>query len=483
MNSRERTLISVLILTTSVGALISSVGAPLIPAVSLELHVSYSAAQWTLTVSLLVACVAAPIFGRLGDGPWRKQTLIYALVAVTLGGVIAALAESLPLLLLGRALQGVGFGLAPLTMSAARDHLSTVRAQSTIAILSVCIAAGVGIGYPLSGFIAQNLGLAGAYWFSALISAMTLIAVIAVVPASTIRTSTRLDLVGALLLGAGLVSLLLAIAEGNSWGWRSLAILGLIGTAGVLLVSWVFQQLRAKAPLVELRLLRLPAVLTANTSTLIQATALYLYISAVAAYVQAPDGTGLGASVTVAGLCLLPLSLTSVAVSRLLPSLTARFGARSILPVGSLVVSAAGAFLAVAHRSLWQAFVMMALLGVGVGMTSGAIPGIIVRAVPPSETGSALGFSMVVRFVGFSAGSALAGLVLAAHTPPGSTFPTTSAYVVILWVGAVVGLAAAIIAWALPGSHPERRSGEDGFLVENSELGPTGLIALPEDSQ
>ena len=124
---RRAALPSVLVFTTMVASIVSSLGAPLIPAVASDFHESLSTAQWSLTVALLSGAVSAPVLGRLGDGPRRRATMLGALAAVTLGGVIAGLASGLDVLVVGRALQGVGLGLAPLTMAAARDELPRDR--------------------------------------------------------------------------------------------------------------------------------------------------------------------------------------------------------------------------------------------------------------------------------------------------------------------------------------------------------------------
>jgi MFS family permease len=480
---RQAALAPVLVLTTTVVALISSLGAPLIPSISAHLHVPLSTAQWSLTVTLLVGAVSTPVMGRLGDGPRRREAIIAGLAAVTLGGIIAALAPSMALLVAGRGLQGVGLGLVPLTMAAARDHLPKERVHPTIALLSVAVAAGVGIGYPVSGLIADVLGLAAAFWFGVVVSGLTLLCAVVVVPSSGGRPAVKLDVPGALLFSAGLVALLAAIADGQGWGWSSPAVLGLLAAAAAALTAWVFQQLHARAPLVELRLLRHPAVLTGDVCAMVLGVAMYLYLSGVTEYIQAPRATGYGlsASVVVAGLSLVPLSVTSFAVSRALPWLNAHVRPRALLPLGSLAVAAAGIFFALFHASLWQAFMMMAILGVGIGSTSAAIPGLIVRAVPGSETGSATGFYQVVRYLGFSLGSALTASILAGHTPPGHTLPAQSGYLLVFWAGVAVGAAAAALAWFLParGTAPDR-SGEqpddEELAQEDAELGPTGVV-------
>jgi MFS family permease len=115
-------LVSVLVGVTMVTGIISSLGAPLIPSVARTLHISLDSAQWSLTAALLSASVAAPIMGRLGDGPRRRETIIGGLAIVLVGSIVAGLAQSLALLVVGRAMQGVGLGLAPVTMAAARER-------------------------------------------------------------------------------------------------------------------------------------------------------------------------------------------------------------------------------------------------------------------------------------------------------------------------------------------------------------------------
>lgn len=475
---RQAALGPTLVFTTMVAAVISSLGAPLIPSIAVDFHVPLSTAQWSLTAALLVGAVSAPVMGRLGDGPHRRETLIAGLVLVTLGGLLAGLAGQLGWLITGRALQGIGLGLVPLTMSAARDHMPRDRVPGVIALLSVCAAAGVGAGYPISGWIADSAGLSAAFWFGAGVSGAALLCVVLVVPSSADRVADRLDLGGTVLLTTGLVALLLAIAEGNAWGWSSRAVSGLLATAVAALALWVVRQLRTRSPLVDLRLLRHPAVLTGDVCALVLGVAMYMNLSAVTEFVQTPRATGYGfsASVVVAGLSLVPFSLLSIAASRTLPRLTTVLGRRALLPVGSLVVSAGGAFFALLHTALWQAFVMMAVLGVGLGLTFAAIPGLIVAAVPPGETGSAMGFYQVVRYVGFSLGSALVATILAAHTAVGRHLPEQVGFTIVLWTAAGLCVAAALLAWLLH-APLDADGGPDGELGEDDgELGSAGLV-------
>lgn len=440
-----------LVFVALVTSLISSLGAPLIPTIADRMHVSIGNAQWSLTVALLVAAVSAPILGRLGDGPRRRPALIIGLVVVILGCVLAALSRSLEVLVIGRAMQGVGMGLLPLSMAVARDDLAPQQAGSTIGLLSVTGAAGIGIGYPVSGLVADEFGLAACFWFGAIIAVGALACVITAVPSSRHLPHARPDYRGALLLTGALTTLLVAIAQGVVWGWTSAAVLCLLGAAVVLAVAWVFSQLRTAMPLVQLRLLIHPAVLTCDVCAAVLGVAMYANLPTITEFVQAPRSTGygFGESVVVAGLCLVPLSATSFAASRLLPRLMENFSGWSLLPVGCVLVAVADAFLAVLHTSLWEAFVTMGFIGSGIGLTSAVIPTLIVRSVPAEETGSALGFFQVVRYIGFSIGSAMAAALLAGQTSRGSALPRESGYTLVLWVSGGVCLAAALLAWAL----------------------------------
>jgi MFS family permease len=475
---RAKALAPVLVLTTLVVSVISSLGAPLIPTIAKNFHDSLTTAQWSLTVGLLSGAVSAPVMGRLGDGPRRRATIIGGLAAVTFGGVVAAVASSLDVLVVGRALQGVGLGLVPLAMATARDELPKARVAPMIALLSVSTAAGVGVGYPVSGLIADQLSLSAAYWFGAIVAALALVCVVAVVPSADRGRSVGLDSPGAILLAAALISVLVAVAQGTQWGWGSPAVLGLLIGGFALLGVWTWQQLRAAAPLVELRLLRHPAVLAGDACATVLGIAMYMDLSAVTEFVQLPRSVGFGfsASVVVAGLILIPLSVLMLVSSRALPSLTKLLGVRALLALGCLVVAAASAFFALFHASLWESFVMMGVLGVGLGVTFAAIPGLIVQSVPAHETGSAMGFYQVVRYVGYSLGSAVAAAILASHTTHSTGQPTLGGYTMVAWVAAVICVVAAVLAWILPARGKPAPSAVEAEVRRHSR---TGVVGAP----
>jgi predicted MFS family arabinose efflux permease len=491
MSQRTGRLVSVLVGVTMVTGIISSLGAPLIPSVARTLHISLDSAQWSLTAALLSASVAAPIMGRLGDGPRRRETIIGGLAIVLVGSIVAGLAQSLALLVVGRAMQGVGLGLAPVTMAAARDHLPPERAQSVIGILSVAGAAAVGAGYPISGLIASDLGVHAAFFFGALMSAIALVAAARVIPSSRKSGTAMLDVSGGLVIAAGLVALLLAIGQGQQWGWRSASVVGLFVAAAIILVVWVRLQLRRDAPLVDLRQLRVRAVLTADLAAIVLGLAMYMFLTLVTEFVQEPRALsyGLGASTLVAGLCLVPFSVMSLLASRTTGAVTKRLSASTVLVVGSLIIAGAGAFFALLHGAVWEAFVAMGVIGIGFGYTFAAIPGLITRAVPARETGSAMGLYQVIRYIGFSLGSALAASILAGNTDHGGRQVTERGYVVALWVGTAVCVLSAAASWVLyrgeqsTSPHALSIPDRERLALEDAELASAGLVGIETEQQ
>lgn len=433
-------------LTVSV---MSTLGTPLIPTIAGEQHVSLDTAQWMLTVTLLVGAVATPVLGRLGDGPQRRKVLLFTLASTLAGSIVAATSQAFPQLLAGRALQGIGYGTVPLAIALVREHTGGERQRSAIATLSITVAVGAGLGFPVTGLIAQLLDYHAAFWFGAIFAAGSTLSVWLAVPRTTGPAKpVSVDVPGALLLAGGLAALLLAISQGESLGWGSAAVMLLFAAAFALLATWARVELRTRDPLVDLRLVSQRAVLGANIAALLLAMGMYIAMSLVNRLMQTPEsaGYGFGATLVTTGLMLLPLSIGSLVSQPITRRVIARYGIRVVLPVGALIVAATLLWLALAHDRLFDVAIATALLGVGVGCSFAAMPALIVASVPPERTGSATSLNQVLRSVGGSLGSAVGVAVLAAHHPAGLPFPQESGYTVAFVAGAVICVATAALA-------------------------------------
>jgi MFS family permease len=439
-------LTAVLVFLAVESTAVASLGTPLLPTIQRTDHVPLAASQWALTITLLAGSVITPVLGRLGDGRLRRAATLAAVAVMLAGCVLSALPAGFAVFLAGRALQGAGFGLVPLATAVARDNLPPARARPAIALIGVTTAAGIGIGYPFVGLLAQYLGLAAPFWFVAALSALALAAGAAVLPASPARPA-RVDLAGAALLGLGVAALLLVLAQGPAWGWASAAVLGCAAAAVGLLAGWVAVELRVRHPLVDLRLLRRRPVLAANVTACLVAVGFYPLAPLVVRYVQTPPGVGygFGAPVVVAGLMLTPFSAASFAASRVARQLARRTSAEVVVAAGCVVLIASMLVFLAARGAYWQIAVAMAIDGFGVGLVYAVNPLQITDGVPAGETGSAISFYQVVRTAAYSVGSALSATVLVLYLPAGQVFPSDEGYRAAAWVCTGV-LSAALVA-------------------------------------
>ena len=422
-------LAAVLVLLAVESTAVASLGTPLLPTIEASDHVCLATSQWALTIALLTGAVTTPLLGRLGDGRRRRAATIAAIAVMLAGCLLSAVPAGFAVFLAGRALQGAGFGLVPLATAVARDDLPEGRRGRTIALIGVTTAAGIGIGYPLVGLLAQYLGLGAPFWLAAALSALALAACAAVLPPSPGRPA-RVDVPGAVLLGIGIAGLILVLAQGPAWGWGSARTLGSAMGAVVMLTGWVGWELRARWPLIDLRLLRNRPVLAANLTAFLVALGFYPLGPLVVRFVQTPPaaGYGFGASAGVAGLMLTPFSLASFAASQAVRRASRRASPELIVVAGCSALIASMALFVLARGAYWQIVIAMTVDGFGVGCVYAVNPLQITHGVPATETGSAMSFYQLARTVAYAAGSALSATLLVLSIPPGRHLPAGAGY-------------------------------------------------------
>jgi predicted MFS family arabinose efflux permease len=447
----HRLLVPSLMFIVLVVAVVGSLGAPLITSVSITYGVPLDAAQWTLTITLLTGAMATPILGRLGAGSCRRQVIIGTLIIIFTGSVLTVLPLSFVWLLIGRAAQGIGLSLTALMMGVARDQLDRERATSTIALLSVASTAGIGVGYPLAGLLTDIAGLRAAYGLGVLVTGIALIAAWMTIPEAPAGRTTKGDLPGALMLVTGLLALLIVISERSIWAFHPAIAVILLVIAVLLLVLFVWYERRTTSPLVDLTLLRHPAVVGANLIMFLGGIGMYLLLTLVIRYVQTPAsvGYGFGATVFLSGLVLVPFSALGFVGGKITSLHRNHMPSAVILSSSSTIVFIALTFFALSRFELWESFATMGLLGFGVGTFSAAMPEVILIVTPASETSAAMSFNQIVRSIGFSIGSALSGLVLSAYTLSGQTFPTECGYTAAAWVGAAAMIVTTVVSLVL----------------------------------
>jgi EmrB/QacA subfamily drug resistance transporter len=451
-------------------ALLQTMVAPALPEIQHELGASPATVTWVLTVYLLSASVTTPILGRLGDMFGKERMLVAVLVLFALGSLICALSNSLGLLVAGRAVQGAAGAVFPLAFGIIRDEFPRERVATGIGLISATFGIGGGAGLVLSGLIVDHLSYRWIFWFGLVVVVIAIVATHLFVPESPVKSPARIDFGGAALLSGGLTCMLLAVSEGNRWGWTSARILGLFAVAVVLLVVWVRFERRAAEPLVDIDLLRVRGVWTTNLTAFLIGFGMFGSFILIPQFVQTPEasGYGFGADVTEAGLFMLPSAAVMLVAGPLAGALGTRAGSKLPLLIGTASAAVSFAFLSVAHSEPWQFIVAVSLLGFGIGMSFASMANLIVDAVPQNQTGEATGMNTIMRTVGGAFGAQIAAAIVTDHIAAGSLYSTESGFTAAFVLGAITVAIALLAATLIPG-RPSRSPREE--LPELASLG------------
>ena len=431
---------------------------PALPTFQEEFGASPAWTTWVLTAFLVSAAVTTPILGKLGDQYGKERLLLVSLGLFLAGCVGAAFAWNLPSLIGFRALSGAGGALFPLSFAIVRDEFPRERVGVGIGLLSAVFGVGGGFGIVLSGVIVDHLSWRLLFVLGSIPVAIALVLVHRFVPESPIKTPSRVDVPGALLLSGALVALMVGLTEGEHWGWSSAQVLGLFGLSAAFFLLWGAVESQVAAPMVDLHMLAHRPVLLTNVTTMISGFALFSCFVLIPAFVEAPStrGYGFGATATEAGVYLLPSSIAMLFSGPAAGLIGRRFGPRWPLAGGMAVVAAAALVLAAAHEEPWQVVLASALLGIGVGAAFAAMVALITENVDPREMAVATGMNTVVRMVGSVVGGQLGATLLTAQTIGGTSLPAESAFTWTFGLSAVAALLAAAIAISIT-PRPLRR--------------------------
>jgi MFS family permease len=226
----------------------------------------------------------------------------------------------------------------------------------------------------------------------------------------------------------GISTVLLAISETTRWGWGSARTLGLILVGIVFLGAWIAVELRSRDPLIDMAMMRIRGVWTANLAAFLLGAGLYSSFIVFPQFAQLPKSTGFGfgASVIVSGLYLLPATIGTMILGIYAGRISERFGSRAALLTGTAFTTASFALLALAHRHPYEFLIAAALLGVGIGLAFAALGNLVVQAVSNHQTGAASGMNTVMRTLGGALGGQLSATFIAAHTAHGH--PTVTGF-------------------------------------------------------
>jgi EmrB/QacA subfamily drug resistance transporter len=420
---------------------------PALPTLQHELGTTTTWATWLLTGFLLSASVATPVLGKLGDQYGKERLLVISLGVFFLGSIGAAFAWDISSLIACRILQGAGGAVFPLSFSIIKDEFPREKVSVAVGVVSAVFGVGGGLGLVLSGLIVDHLSWRWIFGLGAIGVGIAVVLVHLFVPESPIKTRSRVDVPGAALLSLGLVALLVALSEGERWGWLSAPVLGLFALAAGSLVAWVRVELRVPEPMVDMRMMANRPVLYANLTGLITGLAMFGTFAVIPQLVQLPNGLppalagladyGFGASATVTGLYLLPGAVAGFFTGPLSGVLARRFGPHVPMAIGVGLAALGFGMLVPWHDTSLQLLLGLGIAGAGIPMSFAAMANVIVQSVRPSETGVATGMNTVMRTVGGVIGAQVVAAILAADTIGATSIPAESAFTTAFAIAAV----------------------------------------------
>jgi EmrB/QacA subfamily drug resistance transporter len=451
--------LAILVLAGAAFALQQTLVFPALATFQREFGTSTAWATWVVTAFLVSGAVLTPILGRLGDQYGKAKLLTISLALFVAGCLGAAVAWSIWSLIAFRAVAGAGAALFPLSFAIIRDEFPPEKVKVGIGLMSAVFGVGGGFGIVLSGVIVDHFSWRVLFLVGAVPVFVAILLVHRFIPESPVREQSRVDIPGALLLSGALVSLMIALTEGESWGWGSARVAALFATSAVLFAVWGWVELSSRAPMVDMHMLAYRPVLLTNLTTLIAGFALFGCFVLVPTFVETDSSHGYGfdATATIGGLYLLPSSIALLFAGPVAGVVGRRVGSKWPLVAGMLMISLAATLLATAHDEPWHVAAATAILGGGVGLAFAAVAALVAENVRPTETGVATGVNTVVRMIGAVVGGQIAAALLTAETIADSSVPAETAFTTAFTLSAVAAFFAAFIALSIEPRPAARR--------------------------
>ncbi|MFJ8111770.1 MFS transporter [Streptomyces sp. NPDC096132] len=400
------------------------------PEIGRDLNASTAELQWVTNAYLLALAATLILGGKLGDRFGRRTYYLAGVAGFALSSVAIGLSGSIAGVVAFRALQGVFGGLLmPNTLGLLRAVFPPRRFGMAVGIWAMVSAVSTALGPIVGGLLVEHVSWESVFYINLPIGVAALVFSAVVLPQS--RNSTghhRFDVPGVVLLAAGLLSLVLGVVKGETWGWTSASTSGAVLAGVAVLVVFGWYETRVAHPLLPMRLFRSPALTVGTVVTALNFFVMLGAIFFIMLYLQNVRGY----TPVEAGVRTLPLSLASLVASPLGAALTGRFGARVVMPLG-MILQAASCFGMLtwstdsSYATMWPSFIA---LGLGVGMVMSASSDAIVGNAPVRDggvagglqattlqIGGALGTSVLVSVISARVGSTLGGELTAAGVP------------------------------------------------------------------
>lgn len=372
---------------------------------------SVSLLPWLTTSYLLAQVTTMAIYGKLGDIYGRRRVFVIAVTTFMVGSMMCGLAQSMPMLIGTRVLQGIGAGgITALAMALIADVMPADRLGRYLGYTGVVFAVTAVLGPWAGGFFTDNFSWRWAFFVnipSGIICLLTLV----FVPRSTNRVNHRVDVLGAALIAGAVASLLLAIGgTGGRVHFISVRTIGLAALSIVFVLLFVAHERRAAEPILALRVIAGRVKALSLSANLLAGLAFGSAIVYPPLFFEAVRGI----SATRAGLLLAPFAVTSGLCTIVAGQITDRRGGHVAVPFVGMIASMFGMILLSRIEATTSAAYVVGsamLVGMGIGFVMQTLLYVIQRFTEPADIGMATSTIMLARLLGNSLGVAIVGTV------------------------------------------------------------------------
>ncbi|HLT67418.1 MAG TPA: MDR family MFS transporter [Microbacterium sp.] len=422
---------------------------------------------WVVTMTLLTTAISTPLWGKLADLLNRKTLMLIALVVFVLASAGAGLSETAGMLILFRALQGIGGGgIQALSQILMADILSPRERGKYMGLFAGVMAIGTVGGPILGGFLTDTIGWRWNFYVGVPLGIIAFIVLVKTLHISqTHQGKVRIDYLGIVLLAVAAGFLLVWISNVSDYGWISWETLYMVGLGLVATVAFIIAESKVAEPLIPLSLFRNRTF----TLTVLASIAIGLSMFGTAVYLGQYMQISRGFGPTEAGLLTIPMAFGMLGSSTVVGQLITRTGKwKRYVVFGTISLTVGTALLSTLHYDtpLWLVGVYMFFVGMGTGTTMQNLVLVVQNSADPSQMGVASSGVNFFRSVGGTAGVAVMGSVLAASM----TSQVKDRMAEIGQAVAAMGEKGAEVAQSLAG----------GSLPPTREL-PEGIAVIIED--
>jgi EmrB/QacA subfamily drug resistance transporter len=402
---------------------------PALPTLQVEFNTTETWASWILTIYLVVGTIATPIFGKLGDAYGKKKMLLICMTLYTFGVTVNGFAWNLQSLLGFRALQGLGMAMFPLAFAIIRDEFPPERVAMSTGIVSAMFGVGTAVGLVLGAWITDNFGWRMTYHSIIPVAVGVTLVAAYKLKESPILTPSKVDIAGATAFSVAILSFLVAMTEGERWGWTSQNTLGLLGVALIFIVLFVAIETRMKDPMINLAVLSRRNVFFTNMTAFVVGLTMFMMFQAITYLVRSPAPIGFGSSIFDAGLIQVPGAIVLLAVGPIAGMLVNKRGAKLPLVLGAAVLAVSFYFFYAFNSTKLEIVFDVIVMAVGMGLMMVSMINIIIQSVSQAQTGIATAMNTIFRTIGGVVGPTIAGVYLARYKSP-ITIPTPRGLIV-----------------------------------------------------